>query len=335
MFHYRDRLSLELSSGDGGDGLLSFFRSTKSPRGGPDGGDGGNGGALIFAVSSKVSSLDHLRKKTKYSAETGNPGGKQLKKGRKGKDLVLNLPIGTLIRNDKGQILKDFIKAQKEIFLKGGSGGHGNAFFKTSSCQAPGITQKGQKGQSQKVILEYKPLIYIAIVGKTNAGKSSFFNLATSSQSKEAPYPYTTLVPHIGQIKNAREKPLIIMDIPGIEKGASQSEIKGLSFLRTVQRAEILLQFIDGSFQPLKDKEEMEMEFKAFDKSQTDNYFKPLSRKKIFFILSKTDQLKSSKLKKLMRLISLEKDQKIFPLSNKSKLGLKAILQAIRKEVKP
>ena len=333
MFHYQDQVSLNLVSGSGGDGCFSFFASRKNPRGGPDGGNGGAGGSLVFVSSPKVNGFEHLKKIRKYKARSGGPGGKQLKKGKKGEDFILNLPIGTVVRNDKGEILKDFSTAKKEVFLKGGRGGRGNTFFKTSFDQAPRRVQKGKKGQTQKVILEYKPLVYIAIIGKVNTGKSSFFNLVTRAKSPVASYPYTTLAPYVGQFKHISST-CFIMDIPGLEKEASKNIFKGLSFLRSIQRAEILFHFIDSiSGDPLKDKKEIEQELKIFDQKHGEGYFKDLSRKKTFFILTKADKFKDkTQLNNLIKQFKLKKDQKIFPLSNTTKQGLKNILSAVKKE---
>ena len=333
MFHYQDQVSLNLASGSGGDGCFSFFAGRKNPRGGPDGGNGGAGGSLIFVSSPKINGFEHLKKIRKYKASSGGPGGRQLKKGKKGEDFILNLPIGTVVCNGKGEILKDFSTAKKEVFLKGGRGGCGNAFFKTSFDQAPRRVQKGEKGQTQKVILEYKPLVYIAIIGKVNTGKSSFFNLVTRAKSPVASYPYTTLVPYVGQFKHMSST-CFIMDIPGLEKEASKNIFKGLSFLRSIQRAEILFHFIDSiSDDPLKDKKEIEEELKIFDQKYGEGYFKDLSCKKTFFILTKADKFKDkTQLNNLIKQFKLKKDQKIFTLSNTTKQGLKDILSAVKKE---
>ena len=329
MFDYKDQFSLCLISGTGGDGALSFFRTRKKPRGGPDGGD------VIFVSSPKVSGFEHLKKLKKYQADPGHSGGPQLKKGKRGKDTTLTLPIGTLVRRPKGQILKDFVTAKKEIFLVGGRGGHGNAFFKTSRNQAPQKFQKGEKGQTQKVILELKPVVDFAIIGQVNTGKSSFFNLATQAWSKVGVYPYTTLTPHIGQIKHLSE-PHLIMDIPGLGKGASKNIFKGLSFLRSIQRAKILFHFVDVACEePLKGFNEVRQELESFDKKYKEAYFEGLSMKKTFFVLTKIDKLRNvSSLQALIQSIPLKKNQKIFPLSNKTKKGLKPLLSAMEKEVK-
>ena len=333
MFDYKDQMSLSLNSGAGGNGALSFYRTKKNPRGGPDGGDGGRGGSIIFASSNKLSGFEHLKKIKLYKAGSGGNGGRQLKTGKTGSDILLELPLGTLIRNSQGQILKDFITVRREVFLEGGRGGRGNAFFKNSLNQAPRQFQKGEKGKSQKIILELKPLVDIAIIGKVNAGKSSFFNLVTRAKSKTAVYPYTTLAPHIGQLKPFSQA-CFLMDIPGLERGGHKNIFKGLSFLRSLQRAKILLSFIDSSSKsPLEDLLEMDQELQAFDKKYSDSYFQKLGQKPCFYVLTKTDALPSKKaLTAVIKQIRFKKNQKIFTLSNKTKKGLKELLSQIEKQ---
>ncbi|MDE0092027.1 MAG: GTPase ObgE [Oligoflexia bacterium] len=332
MFNYKDQILLNLISGSGGNGALSFYRTRKNPRGGPDGGDGGAGGSILLSSSNRLNGFEHLKKLKKYKAGSGAKGGKQLKNGKNGEDIILSLPLGTIIRNRHNQILKDFITDKTEVFLKGGRGGRGNAFFKTSLNQAPRQFQKGEKGKSQQVILELKPLIDIAVIGKVNTGKSSFFNLTTKAKSKVAVYPYTTLVPHIGQLRQISQS-CFLMDIPGLELGASQSVFKGLSFLRSIQRAKILLHFIDScSKGPLEDLLEINQELQAFDQQYSESYFQKLTQKPKIYVLTKHDELNSKKaLEEVVKKITVGKNQKIMPLSNKTKKGLKELLLEIEK----
>ena len=334
MFDYKDQISIQLLSGKGGDGALSFYRTKKNPRGGPDGGDGGRGGSIIFVSSHDYNGFEHLKKVKKYQAGSGAKGGKQLKTGKTGQDILLSLPLGTLVRNRKRQILNDFITERQEVFLKGGRGGRGNAFFKNSLNQAPRKFQTGEKGKSQSVILELKALIDVAIIGKVNTGKSSFFNLVTRAKSKIGSYPYTTLAPHIGRLKNM-SKTYFLMDIPGLDKGASQNIFKGLSFLRSIQRAKLFLHFIDcDSEKPLEDLLEVREELKLFDKKYQEKYFETLTKKPVLYILSKADVLSSKKdLSALTKKIKLKKNEKVFTLSNKTKAGLKELLSQIEKQL--
>ncbi|MBC6415771.1 MAG: GTPase ObgE [Bdellovibrionales bacterium] len=334
MFKYKDQIILQCVSGSGGKGMLSFHRTRKNPRGGPDGGDGGQGGSIIFQSSLNLRGFEHLRKKKKYKAESGKEGGKQLKQGKKGKDLIITVPMGTTVKNIENQILIDFNKVKQEVFLTGAKGGRGNAFFKNSLNQAPRHFQKGQKGKSQTVILEEKPLIDIAIIGKVNTGKSSFFNLVTRAKSKVASYPYTTLVPHIGQL-NLTSESCFIMDIPGLEQGACKSIFKGLAFLRSLQRAQILLHFLDShSDSLLEDLKDIEKEITIFDKTYPENYFDKLKSKKIFYIITKVDDKRQFKQRKSeIQKIKTIKNKKIFFISNKTKKGIQELLQVLLKEL--
>ena len=334
MFNYTDQVLLHVSSGSGGSGMLSFHRTKKNPRGGPDGGDGGRGGNIIFQSSVTVSDFEHLKKVKVYKAPSGIAGGKQLKKGRDGEDLIVPIPVGSIVKNNQNHILLDFNKEKKEILLEGGVGGKGNAFFKNSRNQAPRHFQRGQKGESLRLILELKPLIDIALIGKVNTGKSSFFNLVTRAVSKVGSYPYSTLVPHIGQLKETEDS-CFVMDIPGLDRGASQSVAQGLSFLRNIQRAKILLHFLDSQEDFLKNLKEIEEELKKFDDKDTAGYFKKLSLKKRFYIITKTDQIqKEEPLQAKIQKIKLKKNEKLFLISNKTKKGLKECIEALKSELK-
>ncbi len=318
-------MPLTLISGAGGAGALSFSRTRKLPRGGPDGGDGGRGGDVAFLPSPDINSFSHLKKKPVWRAAAGRPGASQLKSGRGGGDLIIHVPPGTVIKSLQGGILTDLGEAkEKSVFLKGGRGGRGNAFFKTSLSQAPKHVQKGEPGREARVLLEMKPLIQAALTGKVNAGKSAFFNRVTGGRSKEAPYPYTTLEPWLGAIKGF-QRPCLLMDIPGIEKGAHKSPARGLCFLRSIQRARVLLHFIDSKDpEPQKSRREIEEELKAFDKR-----FPwpggPLSAKKRFLVLSKIDRPGGAS--------RLPGDLPVFRISSRTGEGLEALMAALKKEL--
>ena len=326
MFHYEDQINITLISGSGGPGSNSFFRTRTNPRGGPDGGSGGKGGDILLAAKRNIKNFQHLKKKHRFKAPNGQPGEGQSKSGRQGKSTCIPLPIGTLVRDRKRKVLVDFDKAFSHTFLQGGKGGMGNAFFKTSRHQAPKEFQKGEKGIEKRVVFEFKPIIQVAIIGHTNTGKSSFFNEITRAKSTIGDYAYTTLAPHYGQIKNFPPSSLI-MDLPGLSKGASQSSQKGLSFLRSLQRASLLIHFIDSSLkEALKAKEEIEKELKIFDKKFPETLFTPLSQKRILTVFTKIDLLKTKK-------FPYKKTKDTFFLSNKTKIGLKELLVAIKKEL--
>ncbi len=334
MFHYNDQVSLTLVSGSGGSGCLSFHRTRKQPRGGPDGGDGGKGGDLLFCSSPEVKNLDHLKKKKVFKAESGDPGSAQLKKGRDGKNLIIPIPIGVLIRDENQKILADFSSAKQVTFIQGEQGGRGNAFFKSSLNQAPRKIQKGNKGKEYKVILEFKPVIDVALIGEVNSGKSTFFNKITRAKSPVGSYPYTTLIPYLGQMTFLKEKSLL-MDIPGLEQGASKKVSRGLSFLRSLQRASLLLHFVDGLHEnPVTSKRKIEEEMIFFDKKYPQSFFQGLSQKKRFLVLSRIDELEESKLKGIVKQIKKESSVKVFLISTLKNKGIKELLVAIEKEIK-
>lgn len=334
MFNYNDQVSIKAISGDGGSGLASFLRTKKQARGGPDGGDGGRGGDVFLQSSFTVSDFEHLKPIRTYRASGGAKGGNQLKNGKNGKDLKIFIPVGTLVKNINSQVLMDFDREKKERLLIGGEGGKGNAFFKSSRNQAPRRFQKGKKGETLPLILELKPLIDLALIGKVNTGKSSFFNLTTRSQSKVGAYPYSTLVPHIGQLK-VTEESCFIMDTPGLERGASKSLSQGLSFLRSIQRAKILLHFLDSGQAFLKDINDINQELEKFDKKHSSSLFTKLSSKKRFYIISKADQLKNkTDTQNKIKTIKLKKQEKLFFISNKTKEGLTELIEVLKKELK-
>ena len=330
MFQYNDRIIITLTSGSGGKGCLSFYRTKKNPRGGPDGGDGGKGGAITFKSSTQVRDLEHFKGIKKLVAQSGEPGDKQKKSGRNGKDLTVSIPVGTVVRNEKEEILFDFKQSETKEFLAGGRGAKGNAFFKSSRNQAPKQTQKGEKGQTQKVILEFKPLVDVALIGEVNSGKSTFFNKVTNADSKVGDYPYTTLIPYLGKMdfKNAN---VFLMDVPGLEAGAHKRVSQGLGFLRSIQRAKILLHFIvSNHFDPIESKNKIEKEIKKFDEKNKDSLFTPLSKKKRFIVLSCADTVTGEQIEELTKKMK----QDVFVISSHNNQGVKELMMAIEKAIR-
>jgi len=331
LFHYNDQVSLTLVSGSGGSGCLSFQRIKTKPRGGPSGGDGGSGGHIWLQSSLKIKSLDHLSGIKKLTAENGRNGQSQRKNGKKGKDFVLSFPVGTLVLNEQKELLYDFNTSKKILFIKGGTGGRGNAFFKTSLNQAPKKTQRGLKGAEHKITLEFKPLLDVALIGEVNSGKSSFFNQVTKGKSLVGDYPYTTLKPHLAPFRSYEK--YILMDIPGLEQDAYKETRKGLSFLRSIQRAKVLLHFIDSQHRnPIKSHKKIETELKNFDKKYSSCLFQSFSQKKKFLILSRIDLLKPNELRKKRHTLQQITD-KVFLISTQNQQGIKELLIAVSKEI--
>ena len=331
MFSYQDQVALTILSGHGGKGSLSFHRTKGEPRGGPDGGNGGDGGDVYFSPNSRFKDLSHFKTKKRFKAYDGKSGENQNKSGARGKDIEIGVPLGTVVREQDNSLLYDLTDAKSVCFLTGGKGGKGNAFFKTSLNQAPRHFQKGIPETEKKVILEFKPLADVALIGKPNAGKSTFLNSITRATSPVASYPYTTLVPYLGKVE---QDSFLVVDIPGLARGASEKITRGLSFLRLIQRAKVLLHFIDvASIDPEQDKQEVEAELENFDKKFSEKHFVDLSKKKRFLILSKSDQITSKDMQELKQKLNPKKQIKEFSISCTENKGIEELLSAIKKEI--
>nr|HID58265.1 GTPase ObgE [Desulfobacterales bacterium] len=244
-----DEVVIHVESGDGGNGCVSFRREKFIPKGGPDGGDGGKGGDVIFKCSSQRYTLFQFLFRSNFKAKSGSHGQGKNKKGKKGDDVIIEVPPGTLLKEaESGRILKDFIKpGEFFLALKGGRGGRGNKYFASSTNRAPRYAQKGEKGKKLSLKLELKLLADVGIVGLPNAGKSTLISRLSSAHPKIADYPFTTLSPTIGVVNKDEETRFTIADIPGLIEGANQGAGLGTRFLRHVERTRLLLHLIDIS----------------------------------------------------------------------------------------
>ncbi len=244
-----DRVTIDVQAGRGGDGAVSFLREAYRPRGGPDGGDGGDGGSVILKVTTHRMTLEELAQKQRYKAESGKPGQGRNCTGRKGRDVRLRVPPGTLVLDDaSGELVADLTEPDQELVLaEGGRGGKGNARFATAINQAPRVATRGTEGQKGRYRLELKLIAEVGIVGLPNAGKSTFISRVSRAKPKVADYPFTTLVPNLGVARLGVERELIIADIPGLIEGASEGKGLGDDFLRHVERTRVLLHLVDGA----------------------------------------------------------------------------------------
>ena len=241
--NFVDYINLEVKSGNGGEGSSHFRREKFVAKGGPDGGDGGNGGNIFICADENLWTLYNFKYKKYFIAGDGDKGGKSRSTGANGKDIIINVPIGTIVKETKtGQILLEVLKDQeKKLLLKGGKGGQGNWNFKSPTNQAPRYSQKGQKGNKVKVTLELKILADVGIVGFPNSGKSTLLASITKSKPKIADYPFTTLKPNLGIVPYREFSSFVIADIPGIIEGASKGKGLGHHFLRHIERNSVLL----------------------------------------------------------------------------------------------
>lgn len=239
-----DTAKVKLQAGKGGNGAVSFRHEIYIPKGGPDGGDGGKGGSIIFRADKDTNTLLDFRYNPELKAENGKNGAGQRAAGRSGKDLIVEVPIGTVVRRD-GVIVADLTHDQEEaVIARGGDGGFGNAHFKSSTRQAPVIAEVGEPGDAFEATLELKLLADVGLVGLPNAGKSTFLSVVSNARPEIADYPFTTLTPQLG-VATVDKQDILIADIPGLIEGAADGKGLGHDFLRHVDRTAALLHLVD------------------------------------------------------------------------------------------
>ncbi|MBQ8983726.1 MAG: GTPase ObgE [Lachnospiraceae bacterium] len=246
---FADRARIYVRSGKGGDGHVSFRRELYVPDGGPDGGDGGRGGDVIFVVDEGLNTLVDYRNAGKFKAGDGEEGGKRRCHGADGKDIVLKVPPGTVIKEaESGKVILDMSnKKEPVVLLKGGRGGKGNMHYVTATMQAPKYAQPGQEAKELWIILELKVIADVGLVGFPNVGKSTFLSRVTNARPKIANYHFTTLQPNLGVVDLGDSQGFVIADIPGIIEGASEGTGLGLEFLRHIERTKVLIHLIDAA----------------------------------------------------------------------------------------
>ena len=253
MIGFADEAIIEVSSGKGGNGCISFRREKYVPNGGPSGGDGGDGGDIIFVVKRNLRTLAALRYHPIIKAKNGSDGQSWNKYGKNGEDKIIPVPPGTTLRDaETNELIYEFTtQAEDEqfVFLKGGSGGWGNVHFKSSTNQAPRFANKGNPGETRKLRVELSIMADVGLVGFPNAGKSSLLTAFTNARPKIAPYPFTTKIPNLGVLNADKERDIIIADIPGIIEGASDGAGLGIRFLKHISRTACLIFMIDASDQ--------------------------------------------------------------------------------------
>lgn len=266
-----DRVKLALSAGKGGNGIVAWRREKFIPKGGPSGGNGGKGGSIIFKADVQQYSLEFYRNRSILKADNGAVGGSNNKQGRNGKDLVLTVPCGTLIKDvNTGEVLHDFTQdGDTWTACTGGKGGRGNDSFKSPTNRAPNTCTPGLPGEELSVELELKLIADVGLVGFPNAGKSTLISVLTHVRVKIAPYPFTTLQPNIGFIETEDYTRIFIADIPGIIEGAHRNKGLGFEFLRHIERTKLLLFLVDASGidgrDPIEDFKILRRELEAYN----------------------------------------------------------------------
>lgn len=274
-----DAVTLSLSAGKGGNGVIAWRREKYIPKGGPAGGDGGNGGSILIVADAQVYSLEHYRNRRILKAQNGMPGQTNNCKGKTGEDLFLKVPLGTLVKDPKtGEILFDFMEeGQTWEICKGGKGGKGNSRFKSATHQAPFVCTEGTLGENKEIELELKLIADVGFVGMPNAGKSTLISKLAHIQVKIAPYPFTTLRPNLGIVEFDDFKRILIADIPGIIENAHENRGLGFAFLRHIERTSSLVFLIElAPFQQRDPFEEFLMlrrELKSYNPSMLEKPF--------------------------------------------------------------
>lgn len=268
---FTDRAKVFIKSGNGGNGHVSFRRELYVANGGPDGGDGGKGGDIIFQVDDGLNTLVDFRHVRKYTAENGQEGGKRRCHGASGKDLIIKVPEGTVIKDfETGKVITDMSgENRREVVLRGGKGGLGNMHFATSTMQVPKYAQPGQPGQELWIQLELKVIADVGLVGFPNVGKSTLLSHVSNARPKIANYHFTTLNPHLGVVDLSDGNGFVMADIPGLIEGASEGLGLGHEFLRHIERTKVLLHVVDGASvegrDPIEDIHSIMNELRAYN----------------------------------------------------------------------
>jgi GTP-binding protein len=324
-----DSVKVTLRAGKGGNGVVAWRREKYIPKGGPVGGNGGKGGSILFKTNGHIPSLESFRNRRLINAENGLPGGGNLQKGRNGKDLILDVPCGTLVKDGAtGEVLFDFTEESQEwLICQGGKGGKGNHCFKSPTHQAPNVCTPGTEGQIREVELELKLIADVGLIGMPNAGKSTLMSKVTYVPVKIGAYPFTTLHPNLSYVQFPDSSRVLIADIPGIIENAHRNKGLGIAFLRHIERSSVLLFVIDVSgFEgrdPLEDFHVLRNELKEYCSEILDKPF--------IVALNKIDQEGAEEhLKSFYQNYPFDKET-LFPISAMRSEGLQPLLSAMRK----
>lgn len=319
-----DRATINIKAGDGGNGITSFIHYKGKVNGGPDGGDGGKGGDIIFVADRHLSSLAEYYYKNKFVAENGTAGQPKNCYGKAGADLVLKVPLGTVIRDkETGNVIADmFTDGQRKVVLTGGDGGKGNAKFANARRHAPHFSQTGEKTETKRIVLELKTIADVGLVGFPNVGKSTLLSKLTDARPKIANYHFTTLSPNLG-VCNYYDDQFTVADIPGLIEGASEGLGLGTEFLKHIERTRMLVHVVDISGEEGRDPYDDYLKINA----ELKKYGGGLSKLKQIVVANKTDYYGADE--KLAEFKSKLKRKKVFAISALTGAGLEALKKEI------
>lgn len=331
--HFIDEAVIHVKAGDGGNGSAAFRREDGVPRGGPSGGDGGNGGSIIVVADPQLSSLLDYKFRRHYAADRGEDGRNKDQYGAAGEDLVLRVPVGTVVLAEDSAELADLSEAGSQYVLaRGGTGGRGNIHFKTPWNQAPRTAEPGTPGEERTVRLELKLLADVGLLGFPNVGKSTFISRVSRARPRVADYPFTTLVPHLGVVQLSDERHFVVADIPGLIEGASQGAGLGHQFLRHVERCRVLLHIVEATFTtgpgrtPLHDFDVINAELAG--------YSQLLAEKPQVVVLNKIDAMASDEVD-MHRRAFRDRDVELLTISAATGAGIDAVLERLWSHLHP
>lgn len=319
-----DEAEIEIKAGNGGDGAVTFRREKYVPKGGPSGGNGGKGGDVIVQAFSNLNTLLDFKYKRKYFAGDGAIGGNSLKDGKNGSDILIKVPVGTIIKDcESEKVIADLNENGKQVIIaKGGKGGKGNSNFATSTNQAPRYAEKGKKGESKKIILELKLIADVGIVGFPNAGKSTLISVISAAKPKIADYPFTTLEPNLGIVYYKDYQSFTVADIPGIIEGAHEGKGLGLKFLRHIERTKVLLFLIDIT------SENIEKDYKVL-LNELKQYSPKLAESPKLLALSKFDLIEEKMAEKILKRKFFRDNEQVILISAVKNQGIHDLLNEI------
>ncbi|MBQ4397556.1 MAG: GTPase ObgE [Clostridia bacterium] len=320
-----DKAKIKLKAGNGGDGAVSFHREKYVAAGGPDGGDGGKGGNIVFVVSTHLSTLADFRYKRKYKAEDGGHGKPGRGSGKKGEDLTVEVPMGTVVRDaESGRIIADLSDTQPHIIARGGKGGWGNTHFATPTRQVPKFAKPGIPGEEMEVVLELKLLADVGLVGFPNVGKSSLINEVSEAHSVVGNYHFTTVEPVLGVVRRAEGQSFVMADIPGLIEGAGDGVGLGHEFLRHVDRCRLLVHIVDVSGSEGRDPIE---DFETINR-ELSQYSTELAQRPMIVAGNKIDLATDEQLARFETYIR-EQGYEYFPMSAPIRYGVDELIAKI------